>query len=339
MVEQTKQQFLGNIPLFKGLEHVIDKIAPLFEKQEFESGTIVFQQAKLCPGFYLIKSGRIKVNVQVIGDKHSTLGILKEKRHFGEISLLEGGDSSATVIAEGKVTVYCLSLANIVRLRASLPTEIMTLKINVAKETCFRVRYINELVKKNFLFYEIQHATVKKSRHDESEILRKVLFIEHSQKIDADIEKIMMRLKFFRDLEPDELTCLCKHVRCFSAPKSTALYHEGDKGSCFYLSLLGAVQAIVYYGGKFSKLALYGPGEIFGQITYIDQKPHMTSALLREEALFLEFNASVMDIIKNENYGLWVKIHDLLFLELAKILRNIEKLFTRSNMMSEQDDV
>lgn len=321
---------LQAVGLFKGLEAEVPKFVHLCDVCHFQPGDVISKQGLASSGLYIIASGKIRMTVQILGDQEIAIGSLAHHSHFGEIAILGGHNSVATATATTESTLYFLSQANIFKLNIHYPNTMFKLRMNVAKATCKRIRYINELVKRNFLYHEIKHSTVKKATHENGQVRTNIV-------INDDIKDTMMRLKFFRNLELDELVAFIANVECFSAPRSMILFQEEQTSQSIFMPILGAVQAIEYFEGRFSKLELYGPGELFGTVPYIDDKKHLVSALLREDSLILEFTPESLDHLHHHNIAVWYKVHDLIFLNLAKVLNYIEKLLVRSKILGKSN--
>jgi len=97
--------------------------------------------------------------------------------------------------------------------------------------------------------------------------------------------------ELFRDLQPDELRVLKSfaHERTYRSGED--IFKEGDAGDGIYSVKDGLVEISGIVGGKvrvsFSKV---GPGEIFGEMAVLEDKPRSASATAKEDTTvyFLE---------------------------------------------------
>lgn len=104
--KKSPVQMLGSVGLFEGLsKKELSQISKAARQVEFEAGSAIVKEGEEGVGFHLILSGRAKVTVR--GRARKTLGAGK---FFGELSLLDRGPRTATVIAE--TTVRTLSLVS-----------------------------------------------------------------------------------------------------------------------------------------------------------------------------------------------------------------------------------
>lgn len=92
---------LGVIPLFGGLsQKQLKKIAALAQIASFMQGASIVHQGVIGDSFYVILSGQAKVVVN-----GRTVHHLLPGDHFGEISLLDGQERTASVVTETPATL------------------------------------------------------------------------------------------------------------------------------------------------------------------------------------------------------------------------------------------
>lgn len=96
---------IASVPLFESLsKRHLKKIAGLTTTIEFDAGDTVIQEGEPGDAFYVTVSGQAKV---LSGGK--ALHRLIPGDHFGEISLLDGGLRSASVVAETPLSLLRLA--------------------------------------------------------------------------------------------------------------------------------------------------------------------------------------------------------------------------------------
>ena len=96
---------LEAVPLFEGLSHKqLRKVADLADVARFMAGATLVKQGVVGDSFYVVLTGQAKV----IANKR-TLNRLLPGDHFGEISLLDGGPRSASVVAETEMTLVIIT--------------------------------------------------------------------------------------------------------------------------------------------------------------------------------------------------------------------------------------
>ncbi len=96
---------LEAVPLFVGLSHKqLRKVADLADVARFMAGATLVKQGEIGDSFYVVLTGQARV---VANER--TLNRLLPGDHFGEISLLDGGPRSASVVAETEMTLVIIT--------------------------------------------------------------------------------------------------------------------------------------------------------------------------------------------------------------------------------------
>lgn len=96
---------IATVPLFESLSRRhLKKIAALTSTVEYDTGDTVIREGEPGAAFFVTVAGQAKV---VVGGK--TVHRVIPGDHFGEISLLDGGPRSASVVAETPMSVLRLN--------------------------------------------------------------------------------------------------------------------------------------------------------------------------------------------------------------------------------------
>jgi CRP/FNR family transcriptional regulator, cyclic AMP receptor protein len=114
-------------PLFSGLSRSqLRRILGSAVPQEFPPGTTVVNQGEQGDAFYLVREGTARVMAG--GSEKATLG---PRSYFGEISVIDGGARTATVVAETKLSTVQLTSRALLRTLERYPsiTRLLYLKL------------------------------------------------------------------------------------------------------------------------------------------------------------------------------------------------------------------
>ena len=97
---------LPQVPLFADLSpRYIKRLADRMEEQRYMEGASIVRYGEIGDTFFVISEGEAKV-LSVSG---RVIHRLRPGDFFGEISLLDGGPRTATVVAETPIRMFALS--------------------------------------------------------------------------------------------------------------------------------------------------------------------------------------------------------------------------------------
>ena len=109
---------LAQVPLFAGMPpRFLKRLADKMDEQRFMEGATIVRQGEPGDTFYVIIEGEAKV----MDAKGRVLSRLIPGDFFGEISLMDGGPRTATVVAETNMTALALSRKDFSALLQSEP--------------------------------------------------------------------------------------------------------------------------------------------------------------------------------------------------------------------------
>ena len=129
---RERVELLRRVALFGGLgPRALGELADLMEEIAFPAGRYIVRQGQVGTGFYIITSGRARVER---GDR--TLNTLGPGAFFGELSLLDQGPRVAHVRAEEPTTVLALPSWEFTKLLERRPK----VTIAILKEVARRLR-------------------------------------------------------------------------------------------------------------------------------------------------------------------------------------------------------
>jgi len=117
-VTKRAREALVRVPLFANLSpRYLRRLAELCEEQRYMDGATIVRVGDIGDTFYTILGGQAKV----VSPKGRVLNRLFPGDFFGEISLLDGGPRTASVVAETPMVMLALSRNNFQSLLAAEP--------------------------------------------------------------------------------------------------------------------------------------------------------------------------------------------------------------------------
>ncbi len=101
--------FLATTQMFKGLPiEQLKSLAAIASWQTYQKNKIIFLQGDEGTGFFIIKSGKVKVFQSGAEGKEIILHIFKDREHFAEVPAFDGGcfPASATAIEPSEIIFF-----------------------------------------------------------------------------------------------------------------------------------------------------------------------------------------------------------------------------------------
>ncbi len=122
----TRERLIGNLlttsPLFKPFSRTQRmELLKHFQAYVVETDTVIVRQGEEGTGLYLILGGEVEVVREIDTPQSVSLATLSAPESFGEISLLLGSETTASVVATRRTTLLFLSRHYFLRLVQSVP--------------------------------------------------------------------------------------------------------------------------------------------------------------------------------------------------------------------------
>jgi CRP/FNR family cyclic AMP-dependent transcriptional regulator len=104
----------------------------------------------------------------------------------------------------------------------------------------------------------------------------------------APREALLAQVPMFQLLDADERAALATVMREAGFPRGTVLFHHGDPGDETYIVTSGAIELSVRDKmGQPLVLTTAGQGDIFGELSLLDEGPRTATATAREDSTVL----------------------------------------------------
>ena len=135
--------FLAQTQLWHGLSsNCIDLVAKIAVPQTYGKGRLIFSEGEAGRGFFIIRSGRVKVFKVSPEGKEQILRVFGAGEHFAEVAALDGQCFPASAAALESTTVLFFPRAAFVDFLQRHPT----LAINVLASFARRLRQFTQLI-------------------------------------------------------------------------------------------------------------------------------------------------------------------------------------------------
>jgi CRP-like cAMP-binding protein len=133
--------FLLATPFFGGLTDAsLDLLVTMLVECRFDAGARIVTEGESGRSMFIVKSGRLAVSKRSSSGSVIPISVLEPGDFFGEMTLIEMQNRSATVVAESETVLYELSAQKLYACyKADIHAYVIVLQ-NINRELCRRLR-------------------------------------------------------------------------------------------------------------------------------------------------------------------------------------------------------
>ena len=137
--------FLLATPFFGGLSDPgLDLLVSMLTERRFEPGATIVAEGEPGRSMFIVKSGRLAVSKRASSGRVIPISVLERGDFFGEMTLIEMQNRSATVVAEVLTVLYELTAQDLYACyKADIHAYVIVLQ-NINRELCRRLRRSDE---------------------------------------------------------------------------------------------------------------------------------------------------------------------------------------------------
>ena len=137
--------FLLATPFFGGLpEPSLDLLISMLVERRLDAGSTVVAEGEPGRSMFIVRSGRLAVSKRADAGGAIPISVLERGDFFGEMTLIEMQNRSATVVAEVPTVLYELTAQNLYACyKADIHAYVIVLQ-NINRELCRRLRRADE---------------------------------------------------------------------------------------------------------------------------------------------------------------------------------------------------
>ena len=139
--------FLVATPFFGGLSDAsLDLLVSMLVERRVEAGAAVVTEGEPGRSMFIVRSGELVVNKLGESERVIRIATLAPGDFFGEMTLIEMQNRSATVIAESPTVLYELTARDLYTCyKADIHAYVMVLQ-NINRELCRRLRRADDRI-------------------------------------------------------------------------------------------------------------------------------------------------------------------------------------------------
>jgi CRP-like cAMP-binding protein len=136
----------------------------------------------------------------------------------------------------------------------------------------------------------------------------------------ADLRTCLEGLHIFSE---NEVTCLLPYLKGCDVGAGQTLWQEGQSGHYLALILSGYLEAKkdTEFPGKQVVVAVFGPGAVIGELSFMDQSPRAVSIVALEDARLAVIGKEAFEKLLAEHPAVGMKVYRTILLALASRLK------------------
>ncbi len=295
----------------------------------FVSGSRMVRHGEPSRGAYVIRKGRIEARLTLPGGGEKTVVELADGSMFGEMSLLDNGQSIASVFAVTDVDGWFIERNLFRALIAGRNPAALAIQRTITSGLVARLGIMNSELQKQ-VAPEDRLVTAPAPQGDP------LADIPRTKSGHFDYQRFLSLLPFFAGFTDDEIDRVIASAKIIDVPRGQWLFAAGQPADACYLVVRGAVEANIYIEDCVRRLALLGPGSLVGYMGILSDSPHNANAVARENSLLLEFPAAAFMALYKGSSGAEVKtqhaIQCNLLQSLSRSYSQMSRLVTQARL-------
>lgn len=149
--------FLLATPFFGGLPNAsLDLLIPMLVERRFDHGATVVAEGEPGRSMFIVHSGKLAVSKLLDSRRAMRMASLEPGDFFGEMTLLEMQNRSATVVAESPTLLYELTARTLYTYyKADIHAYVLVMQ-NINRELCRRLRRADKRIAEMQMLYANQ---------------------------------------------------------------------------------------------------------------------------------------------------------------------------------------
>lgn len=141
----------------------------------------------------------------------------------------------------------------------------------------------------------------------------------------SKISTILQKLPIFVGLTPEEIEHIHKICAPHTVSENDRIFLEGDDSTCMYVLMFGQVQLRTRKKGIIHTVE---PGEVFGEIGFINQQKRTASAIATKTSIILQIDTGAFHQLLDKQPRIGFTIMRNITLSLAEHITRMNKTGT-----------
>lgn len=293
------------------------ELEPLFRPTTYADGDYLFHQGEHATGAYLIDGGTIELELSVPGSEPRVVYRVGAGQLLGEPALLTAVTRQLGGRAVGEVTTRFVEQVDFRSLRNSFRPAAFKVMLAIARMTARRLQEADEL-----------ETELSGGYPDATDDLAGSLREGHAPGVSFDPRPFLPLLPFFHDFGQTGREAFLGLVEAYEVPRGHEVVRFGQRSDRCWIVLRGAVEVLNPKTRR--RVALLGPGKLFGQLAPLLGARTIATCRVREDAVLLELGPESLGILLTPRERVSFRFLDALALDLIQGLQRAHRVLART---------
>lgn len=287
----------------------------------YTRGARLVRQGEATRGAYVLREGAAEASVVLPGGDRLTVAKLGAGSLLGEMALFERGTCTATVVAATHVDGWFIDRDEFRALAAQRSPQALRVQHELTLLLAEKLRALNARV------LEVPAAEdrppAKGAGRDPLE------GVKRAKKCAFDLRPFLPLLPLFEGFEEQEITEVLDVSRYLELPAGHGVFTIGQPSDAAYAVLRGAVAITARHEKRERRMAVLGPGQLFGFMSLLAGGAHGSAASAREDAILLEIPRAGFEALYFGATRVTTALHHAIQRSLMASLAQTNRHFTR----------
>jgi CRP-like cAMP-binding protein len=288
----------------------------------FMKGTQLVRHGEPARGAWLLREGTAEAVVMLPGGEALAVAQLGAGSVFGEMALLDHGECTATVNATVNVDGWFVDRDDFRALVAQRNPAALRIQHAITLILLDKLRQLNARVLA-CASDEDRPARPEDSSRDP------LLGVARSRHAGFDWRGFLPRLPMFEGFDASEVDEVAALGKLLELPRGAAVFVTGQSAEATFLVVRGAAEMIARHDGRERRIAVLGPGQLFGFMSMLENHAHGVSGYAREALLLLEIPKPRFESLYTQAGPTATKLHRVIHRNLLSSLAQTNRHLTR----------
>lgn len=287
----------------------------------FTRGSRLVRFGEATRGAYVLREGTAEASVVLPGGDRLTVAKLGAGNLLGETALFERGTCTATVTAATNVDGWFLDRDEFRALAAQRTPEALRVQHALTLLLAEKLRALNARV--------MDVATPEDRPPARGAGKDPLAGVKRSRKCAFDLKPFLPLLPLFEGFDGQEIAEVLDASSYLELPRGHGVFTIGQPSDAAYAVLRGAVEIVASHAKRERRMAVLGPGHLFGFMSLLQGSAHGSAATVRESAILLEIPRAGFEALYNGASTVTTGLHHAIQRSLLASLAQTNRHFTR----------